>query len=126
MPLHLSPSFREALAASERALIGMWGCAGSSVMTEIAAGSGLDWLLIDMEHSANTLDSVQSQLRVASQFGNERSHLRLGPRPQVAGDHAQDPDCSQTVSAHARYGRRWIADFQIAQSPIVVAPTAPC
>lgn len=68
MPLHLSPSFREALAASERALIGMWGCAGSSVMTEIAAGSGLDWLLIDMEHSANTLDSVQSQLQVTAAY----------------------------------------------------------
>jgi len=46
----------------------MWACSGSSVMTEIAAGSGLDWLLIDMEHSANTLDSVQTQLQVAAAY----------------------------------------------------------
>lgn len=68
MPLRLSPAFRETLAASDRALIGMWACAGSPVVTEIAAGSGLDWLLIDMEHSANSLDSVQTQLQVAAAY----------------------------------------------------------
>ncbi|MCK2036051.1 HpcH/HpaI aldolase/citrate lyase family protein [Microbacterium sp. SSW1-49] len=68
MPFHLAPSFRARLAASERALIGMWACSGSPLVTEVAAGSGLDWLLIDMEHSANTLESVLLQLQVAAAY----------------------------------------------------------
>lgn len=68
MPLRLSPSFREHLAASDRSLIGMWACSGSPLVTEVAAGSGLDWLLIDMEHSANTLESTLLQLQVAAAY----------------------------------------------------------
>jgi 4-hydroxy-2-oxoheptanedioate aldolase len=48
MPFRLSPTFRDALAASDRPLAGMWVCSGSPLVAEIAAGSGLDWLLIDM------------------------------------------------------------------------------
>ncbi|MEV4666576.1 HpcH/HpaI aldolase family protein [Microbacterium sp. LWO12-1.2] len=68
MPLHLAPSFRARLASSDRALIGMWACSGSPLVTEVAAGSGLDWLLIDMEHSANTLESVVLQLQAAAAY----------------------------------------------------------
>lgn len=68
MPLHLAPSFRARLASSDRALVGMWACSGSPLLTEVAAGSGLDWLLIDMEHSANTLESVLLQLQAAAAY----------------------------------------------------------
>lgn len=68
MPLRLTSSFRERLAASDRALIGMWACTGSPLVTEVAAGSGVDWLLIDMEHSANTLESVLVQLQAAAAY----------------------------------------------------------
>ena len=68
MSIRLDPSFREHVAASDRAVIGMWACTGNALVTEIAAGSGLDWLLIDMEHSANSLESVQSQLQVAAAY----------------------------------------------------------
>lgn len=68
MPLHLSPSFRERIAAADRSLIGMWACSGSPLVTEVAAGSGLDWLLIDMEHSANTLESTLLQLQVVAAY----------------------------------------------------------
>ena len=68
MPLHLAPSFRARLTSSDRALIGMWACSGSPLVTEVAAGSGLDWLLIDMEHSANTLESVLLQLQAAAAY----------------------------------------------------------
>ena len=68
MPLHLAPSFRARLASSDRALVGMWACSGSPLVTEVAAGSGLDWLLIDMEHSANTLESVLLQLQAAAAY----------------------------------------------------------
>ncbi len=68
MPIRLNPTFREHLADTDRPLIGMWACTGSPLVTEIAAGSGLDWLLIDGEHSANTLESLQVQLQVAAAY----------------------------------------------------------
>ena len=68
MPLHLDPPFGARLAASDRSLIGMWVCSGSPVITEVAAGSGVDWLLIDMEHSANSLSSVLAQLQAVAAY----------------------------------------------------------
>ncbi|KAB8191887.1 2-dehydro-3-deoxyglucarate aldolase [Nonomuraea phyllanthi] len=63
MSFRVDPTFRDALAASRRPLIGMWVCSGSPLVAEICAGSGLDWLLIDAEHSPNGLESLLAQLQ---------------------------------------------------------------
>jgi 4-hydroxy-2-oxoheptanedioate aldolase len=65
MPIRVSaePTFRDALASATRPQIGMWVCSGSALVAEICAGSGLDWLLIDTEHSPNGLESILSQLQ---------------------------------------------------------------
>ncbi|GAA3287446.1 4-hydroxy-2-oxoheptanedioate aldolase [Arthrobacter citreus] len=42
---------------------GMWVSSGSPLVAEICAGSGLDWLLIDAEHSPNGLESLLAQLQ---------------------------------------------------------------
>ncbi len=68
MPLRLDPSFRAVLSGADRGLVGMWVCSGSPLLAEVAAGSGLDWLLIDMEHSANTLESVLVQLQAVAAY----------------------------------------------------------
>ncbi len=68
MPLRLNPTFRDRLAASGRPLAGMWVCSGSPLIAEICAGAGLDWLLIDMEHSANGLESVLAQLQAVAAY----------------------------------------------------------
>jgi len=68
VPLRLTPTFRAALAASDRPLAGMWVCSGSPVAAEIAAGSGLDWLLLDMEHSATSLETVLALLQVTAAY----------------------------------------------------------
>ena len=68
MPAHLTPTFRDTLAASPRTLVGMWVCSGSPLVAEICAGSGLDWLLIDMEHSPNGLESVLAQLQAVAAY----------------------------------------------------------
>lgn len=69
MSLRLSPTLRHALAAAEgRPLAGMWVCSGSAVVAEICAGSGLDWLLIDMEHAPNGLASVLAQLQAVAAY----------------------------------------------------------
>lgn len=68
MPLRLDPTFRDALEGAERPLIGMWLSTGSPLLAEICAGSGVDWLLIDMEHGPNTLTTVQQQLQVIAAY----------------------------------------------------------
>lgn len=68
MPVQLKAPFRDALAGADRPLAGMWVCSGSPVMAEIAAGSGLDWLLIDTEHSPNGLSSTLTQLQVIAGY----------------------------------------------------------
>ncbi|TDN87770.1 aldolase/citrate lyase family protein [Microbacterium sp. BK668] len=68
MPLRLTPTFRAALASASRPLAGMWVCSGSPLVAEICAGAGLDWVLIDMEHAPNGLESVVSQLHAVSAY----------------------------------------------------------
>lgn len=68
MPLRLTPPFRERLGAADRPLAGMWVCSGSPVVAEICAGAGLDWLLVDMEHAPNGLESVLAQLHAVSGY----------------------------------------------------------
>ncbi|MFJ4211034.1 HpcH/HpaI aldolase/citrate lyase family protein [Paenarthrobacter sp. NPDC089675] len=63
MPFQLSPTFYSALASAGRPLAGMWVCSGSPLVAEICAGSGLDWVLIDAEHSPNGLESILAQLQ---------------------------------------------------------------
>ena len=68
MPLHLTPTFREALAEASRPLAGIWVCTGSPLVAEICAGAGMDWVLIDMEHAPNGLESVLAQLHAVSGY----------------------------------------------------------
>ena len=63
MPLRIEDTFRNALAKADRPLAGMWVCSGSPLVAELCAGSGLDWLLIDAEHSPNGLESILAQLQ---------------------------------------------------------------
>lgn len=66
MPLRLNPTFRDRLRDADRTQAGLWLCAGSPLVAEICAGAGLDWLLIDMEHSPNGLESVLAQLQAVA------------------------------------------------------------
>lgn len=69
MSFRLSATFRDRLAAAPRPLAGGWVCSGSPLVAEIMAGAGLDWLLIDMEHGPNTLDTVLAQLQAVDGSG---------------------------------------------------------
>lgn len=68
MPLRLDPAFASVLAEADRTLIGMWVCSGSPLVAEICAGSGLDWLLIDTEHSPSDLMTLLGQLQAARAY----------------------------------------------------------
>ncbi|MBK6615278.1 HpcH/HpaI aldolase/citrate lyase family protein [Ottowia sp.] len=69
--------FKQALAEG-RTQIGLWAALASPYSTELLAGIGYDWLLLDGEHAPNDLRSTLGQLQgVASAqhaFGDARSH----------------------------------------------------
>jgi 2-keto-3-deoxy-L-rhamnonate aldolase RhmA len=47
-----------------RASLGLWCSLASALTTEVVAGAGADWLLIDGEHSPNDIRSIMAQLQV--------------------------------------------------------------
>lgn len=49
--------------------VGSWITIGSTVVAEIMAKAGYDWLTVDMEHSAITLDIAQDLIRVVELCG---------------------------------------------------------
>lgn len=59
--------FKEALK-NGRAQIGLWSSLSSSYTVEVIAGAGFDWLLLDMEHSPNDLESLIGQLQAAAPY----------------------------------------------------------
>jgi 4-hydroxy-2-oxoheptanedioate aldolase len=55
-------NFKRSLAAGQ-VQIGLWNSLASSVAVEVIAGSGFDWVLVDMEHSPNDLPLLHGQLQ---------------------------------------------------------------
>ena len=70
MPLQLTPAptLADRLGDADRTLYGMWSCAGSPLVAEICAGSGLDIVLIDGEHSPVGLESILAQLQAVAAY----------------------------------------------------------
>jgi len=56
-------TFTHAIAAQQKQ-IGLWVSLSSNFSAEVIAPSGYDWVLLDMEHSPNDLDSIMGQLQV--------------------------------------------------------------
>jgi len=59
--------FKRALARGETQ-IGLWSSLSSNYSVEVIAGAGFDWLLLDMEHSPNDLESLLAQLQAAAPY----------------------------------------------------------
>jgi 4-hydroxy-2-oxoheptanedioate aldolase len=59
--------FKHAIRAGQQQ-IGLWVSLANAYCTEIVAGSGFDWLLIDGEHSPNDPISVLPQLQAAAPY----------------------------------------------------------
>jgi 4-hydroxy-2-oxoheptanedioate aldolase len=60
-------AFKRALMA-DRTQIGLWSSLSSNYTVEIIAGAGFDWILLDMEHSPNDLESLLTQLQAAAPY----------------------------------------------------------
>jgi 4-hydroxy-2-oxoheptanedioate aldolase len=59
--------FKRALQAG-KAQIGLWSSLSSNYTVEVIAGAGFDWILLDMEHSPNDLESALAQLQAAAPY----------------------------------------------------------
>ena len=64
----MQKDLKKKLSNRERTL-GSWLSIGSTVTAEIMANAGYDWLAIDMEHSAITLDIALEMIRVVDLCG---------------------------------------------------------
>jgi 4-hydroxy-2-oxoheptanedioate aldolase len=60
-------TFKSALKAGQ-AQIGLWSSLSSNYSVEVIAGAGFDWILLDMEHSPNDLESLLTQLQAAAPY----------------------------------------------------------
>jgi 4-hydroxy-2-oxoheptanedioate aldolase len=60
-------AFKRALKEG-RQQIGLWSSLSSNYTVEVIAGAGYDWILLDMEHSPNDLESLLSQLQAAAPY----------------------------------------------------------
>lgn len=69
-------SFKQALA-ERRPQIGLWLGLASASATEICAGAGFDWLLIDGEHAPNDLASVLHQAQVIAGYPSVHAIARV-------------------------------------------------
>jgi 4-hydroxy-2-oxoheptanedioate aldolase len=63
MPLNGSPSTSKAALAAGEPQIGIWASMCSPLATELMAGAGFDWILVDPEHAPNDLAQIATQLQ---------------------------------------------------------------
>ena len=62
-PAFLPPNLFKAGLSGGRPQVGLWSSLRSNISAELLAGSGFDWILIDMEHAPNEVPDVLSQLQ---------------------------------------------------------------
>jgi 4-hydroxy-2-oxoheptanedioate aldolase len=68
--------FKQALR-ERRAQIGLWVGLADHYTTEICAGAGFDWLLLDGEHSPNDLRSLLQQAQVVAGYPGTHAIARV-------------------------------------------------
>lgn len=69
-------SFKQALQ-QKRPQIGLWLGLADPYVTEICAGAGFDWLLIDGEHAPNDLRSILQQAQVIAGYPGSHPVARV-------------------------------------------------
>ena len=62
--------FKQAMQ-NQQTQIGLWVSMANPYSTEICAGAGFDWLLIDSEHAPNDLRSVMAQLQTIAGYDSQ-------------------------------------------------------
>jgi 4-hydroxy-2-oxoheptanedioate aldolase len=78
-------TFKQALA-DRRPQIGLWVGLASHYTTEICAGAGFDWLLLDAEHTPNDLRSLLQQAQVIAGYPGVHAIARIPMSQGAVGD----------------------------------------
>jgi len=107
-------TFKRALKAN-KLQIGLWCSLSSHYATELVAGSGFDWILLDTEHSPNDLESVLQQLQAAAPYPTHavvrvpwndmvtiKRYLDVGAQSLLI-PYVQNADEAKAAVAHVRY-----------------------
>jgi 4-hydroxy-2-oxoheptanedioate aldolase len=68
--------FKQAIA-EKRPQFGLWLGLASAYSTEICAGAGFDWLLVDGEHAPNDLQSILQQLQTIAGYPESSAIARV-------------------------------------------------
>ena len=63
-------TFKKALQ-ERQAQIGLWLSLSNTLSTEICAGAGFDWLLLDGEHTPNNLQTMLFQLQTIAAYRSQ-------------------------------------------------------
>ena len=107
-------AFKRALKAG-KPQIGLWCSLSSHYATELVAGSGFDWILLDTEHSPNDLESVLQQLQAAASYPTHavvrvpwndmvtiKRFLDIGAQSLLI-PYVQNAEEAKSAVAHTRY-----------------------
>jgi 4-hydroxy-2-oxoheptanedioate aldolase len=118
-------TLKAALTAGQRQ-IGIWCSLASALTTEVVAGSGTDWLLIDGEHSPNHLRSIMAQLQVLGGFACEgvvrlpsddpnliKQAMDIGARSLMIPN-VRTADQAREIVAAMRYAPSGVRGFSVA------------
>ena len=71
MPLNGAPNSFKAKLAQGEPQIGIWTSLCSSMVAELLAGAGYDWILVDSEHAPNDLGQIVGQLQTIAAWPTE-------------------------------------------------------
>jgi 4-hydroxy-2-oxoheptanedioate aldolase len=127
MPLNGTPNRFKADIAAGRPQIGLWSSLAAPVVTEVVAGAGFDWFVVDTEHSPNELTDVLVHLQVAAAFPTEavvrvpifdpvvmKRYLDIGART-ILVPMIEDEATAAAVVASTRYPPHGIRGVSISQ-----------
>ena len=73
--------FKRALQAG-RAQIGVWSTIPSPFVSELVAGSGYDWVLLDTEHTPTDVPLMLNQLQAVAATGAQGREVRRALQQQ--------------------------------------------
>ncbi len=66
-----------------RQQIGLWSSLASNITTEVLAGAGFDWILIDAEHAPNDVRTVIGQLQAVMEYPMTQPIVRVPENDKI-------------------------------------------
>lgn len=119
------PNGLKAALHSKELQVGIWCSLAGALTTEVVAGAGSDWVLIDGEHSPNDLLTVMAQLQVLAAFETEpvvrlpsddanliKQFMDAGARNLMIPN-VRDADQARRIVAATRYAPEGIRGFSV-------------